>query len=105
METCAAECVEWLGFREAKHGANALPHDPQIGFAGEIVRANRGSLERIGGAQRDFSPAFRSNECGREAECMLFDLFEAMIDVINGAEEDLQVGSGRIIACVYKNSR
>src|SRR5215472_1505693 len=80
---------ECFSVRDTAAKAHALRNHAQILFARQVVGANGGSSDRVGGAQGNLSATFRRYQCWAEAKAVLFALVESVIHVVCGAEDEL----------------
>ena len=104
VQFSAAEFCEWLLLCKTARKLDAFDNHAHVGVGGKIIGADRGRVERIRGFQRNRAAAFGSDERGAEAEAVVFARGEAVIDVVGGAEEELQIWSLRFFARAHKNS-
>jgi len=98
MQFCAGVGSEGIRVSDGAGKFDAFDDNAEIFGSAEIIGANGSGHERIGGAEGDFAVAVRSDKRGAEAEGVFGVGVEAVIAVVGGAEEELQVRDRKIRA-------
>src|SRR5690242_117004 len=91
MKLKAAITGESVGGRQRPGELQALQHYVHVAWVGKVIGPDRRCVQRIAGAQSDFSPAVRMEQRWTKCECMAFTLLEPMLHKIADAKMELQI--------------
>src|SRR6478752_2398602 len=95
MQFSAAVLGKRFGCRQRAGELESLHHHVHVAGISIVVGADRGSVQRIAGAQADIAPAIWMQESRTESKCVTFNLLEAVLHKIANAKMKLQVGNLR----------